>query len=103
MRAPIASVVEPLLVSIGVAVVERARRIIASRPAAGWENQLDFWRTEPMSELVPALDVQLQPQVRTRWFALDVRVALMDSVFEQSALVDSRLQPSRVVARRWGE
>jgi hypothetical protein len=49
------------------------------------------------------LDVQLQLQMRTRWFALDVRVAVLDSEFAESALVDARLQPSRIVARRWGE
>jgi hypothetical protein len=49
------------------------------------------------------LDVQLQLQMRTRWFALEVRVAIMDAEFTETALVDARLQPSRLVARRWGE
>ena len=48
------------------------------------------------------LDVQLQLQMRTCWFALEVRVAIMDAEFTETALVDARLQPSRLVARRWG-
>ena len=83
--------------------VARARRVLASRPAAGWGSQIEFWRIEAMSELDVPLDVQLQPQMRTRWFALDVRVQVMDSEFAESALVDARLQPLKLVARRWGE
>ena len=83
--------------------VERARRVIASRPAEGWGSQVEFWRIEAMSEVDVPLDVQLQPQMRTRWFALDVRVRMMDSEFAESALVDARLQPLKLVSRRWGE
>ena len=49
------------------------------------------------------LDIQLQAQLRTRWFALNLRVDVMDSQFSETLLVDSRLQPSRIAARRWGE
>jgi hypothetical protein len=47
------------------------------------------------------LDVQLQPQMRTTWFAIQARVQFMDSEFRETVLVDSRLQPSRIVQRRW--
>jgi general secretion pathway protein K len=82
--------------------VERARRVLAARPAGGWGNQIEFWRIDAMRGLDVPLEVQLQPQMRTRWFALDVTVAVMDAEFTESALLDARLQPSRVVARRWG-
>ena len=94
----------PLLVMLapGQLDVARARRVLAARPASGWSNQIEFWRIEAMSELNVPLDVQLQPQLRTNWFAFDVSVAVGDSRFEEAVLVDARLQPSRVVARRWG-
>ena len=96
-QAPLLAMLAP-----GQIDVERARRVLAARPAGGWSNQIEFWRTEAMSELNVPLDVQLQPQLRTGWFALDVRVAVGESRFEEAVLVDARLQPSRVVARRWG-
>lgn len=94
----------PLLAMLAPGQIDlaRARRVLAARPDGGWSNQIEFWRIEAMSELNVPLDVQLQPQLRTSWFALDVRVAVGDTLFEEAALVDARLQPSRIVARRWG-
>ncbi|MEA3045042.1 MAG: ral secretion pathway protein [Sphingomonadales bacterium] len=95
-QAPLLAMLAP-----GQLSLEQARRVIAARPAGGWANQVEFWRQDAMSGLAVPLDVQLQPQLRTRWFALDLRVAVGESEFAESVLVDSRLQPSRVVARRW--
>ena len=97
-QAPLLAMLAP-----GQLDVERAERILAGRPAAGWGNQVEFWRIDALRDLNVPLDVQLQLQLRTRWFALDVTVTMMDSEFVESALLDARLQPSRVVSRRWGE
>jgi len=97
-QAPLLAMLAP-----GQLDVRRAQRVLAGRPADGWSNQIEFWRIEAMSELRVPLDVQLQPQLRTSWFALDVRVAVADSDFAEALLIDARLQPSRVVARRWSE
>jgi len=97
-QAPLLAMIAP-----GQLTLDRARGVLGRRPANGWANQVEFWRLETMSELNVPLDVQLQPQLRTRWFALDVRVELMGAEFSEAVLVDSRLQPSRIVARRWGE
>ncbi len=80
---------------------EQAERILRSRPINGWANQIAFWRIESMNEVNVPLDVQLQPQLRTTWFAIDSRVEMMGSQFSESVLVDSRFQPSRIVQRRW--
>ena len=96
-QAPLLAMLAP-----GQLDVERARRVLAARPAGGWGNQIEFWRIDALRGLDVPLDVQLQPQMQTRWFALDVTVAIMDAEFTESALLDARLQPSRVVARRWG-
>jgi general secretion pathway protein K len=95
-QAPLLAMLAP-----GQIDVAAARRVLARRPEGGWSNQIEFWRIEAMSELNVPLDVQLQPQLRTRWFVLDVRVAVDETLFEEAALVDARLQPSRIVARRW--
>ena len=96
-QAPLLAMLAP-----GQLDVERARRVLASRPAGGWSNQVEFWRIDALRGLEVPLDAQLQLQMRTRWFALDVTVAMLDAEFSETALVDARLQPSRVVARRWG-
>jgi general secretion pathway protein K len=97
-QAPLLAMLAP-----GQLDVPRARRVLAQRPSNGWGNQVEFWRLEAMSELNVPLDVQLQPQLKTNWFTLDVRVQLMGGDYSEWVLVDSRLQPSRIVARRWGE
>ncbi|HYI49765.1 MAG TPA: type II secretion system minor pseudopilin GspK [Allosphingosinicella sp.] len=97
-QAPLLAMLAP-----GQLDLARARRVLAQRPSNGWANQVEFWRLEAMSELNVPLDVQLQPQLKTNWFALDVKVTLMGSEFSEQVLVDARLQPSRIVARRWGE
>jgi general secretion pathway protein K len=97
-QAPLLAMLAP-----GQLDLARARRVLAQRPEGGWSNQIEFWRIESMSEVNVPLDVQLQPQLRTKWFALDVRVQALGSEFSEAVLVDARLQPSRIVARRWGE
>ncbi|HEV2817324.1 MAG TPA: type II secretion system minor pseudopilin GspK [Allosphingosinicella sp.] len=97
-QAPLLAMLAP-----GQLSVAQARRVIAARPAGGWANPIEFWRLDAMRGLAVPLDVQLQPQLRTRWFALDVRVQVGESEFGEAALVDARLQPSRIVARSWGQ
>jgi general secretion pathway protein K len=82
--------------------IDQARRVIAVRPASGWGNLVDFWRTERISELDPPLDVQLQPQIKTVWFRMETRVATEGAELIQTALIDARLGRPRLVVRRWG-
>lgn len=97
-QAPLLAMLAP-----GQLDLARARAVIARRPAAGWSTQIEFWRIDAMREVNVPLDVQLQPQLRTGWFALDVEVETMGSEFAEAVLVDARLQPSRIVARSWAE
>lgn len=82
--------------------LETARAAIAARPVAGWDNLYDFYRLGPMQSVLLPLDVQLQPQLRTRWFSVDIRIALQGAELRESALIDARIRPARVIARRWG-
>jgi general secretion pathway protein K len=78
-----------------------ARRILALRPPGGWNNPTEFWRNEALSALGVPLDAQQQPQVKTGWFVLDIRSSVGETEFYQTSLVDARLQPSKLVQRRW--
>jgi len=95
-QAPLLAMLAPGQLPLG-----EARRVIESRPATGWSNVVEFWRIDSLSGLAVPLDTQLQAQLRTRWFRLDLKVTMMDSEFEESVLVDSRLQPSRIAGRQW--
>lgn len=96
-QAPLLAMLAPRQIGL-----EAARQAIASRPAAGWSDLTEFYRLPSMAGIVLPLDVQTQPQLRTRWFTLDLRIALRGAELRETALVDARLMPARVVARRWG-
>jgi len=81
---------------------EAARRVLAGRPASGWRNMTDFWRTEALSELDLPLDVQLQPQLRTQWFTLEIVTDVRGTELIETALVDARFQPATLAVRRFG-
>ena len=80
--------------------VEAARALIAARPPAGWREMADFVRATGPNEL--PLDPSNQLQLNTRWFALDLRIEFGGAELIETALVDARYMPSRVVVRRWG-
>ena len=94
-QAPLLAMLAP-----GQIDLRRAERVLAARPRGGWSNLIDFWRTERLSELAVPLDTQLQPQVRTRWFRLDLRVTQGEMDYGESVLIDARLRPARLAARR---
>jgi general secretion pathway protein K len=78
-----------------------ARQVLAMRPPAGWSNPGEFWRNPAVSALGVAADAQQQVQVRTDWFVLDISARVEQTEFFQTSLVDARLQPSKLVQRRW--
>ena len=97
-QAPLLAMLAP-----GQLGLDRARQVLGQRPSGGWNNQVEFWRIEAMRDLAVPLDVQVQPQLKTNWFTLDVRIRLMGNDYQENVLVDARLQPSRIVQRRWTE
>jgi general secretion pathway protein K len=81
---------------------DRARGLIASRPQGGWRNTYDFWRSAEGAGLETSVDPMSQLQLKTYWFTIDLSVSFQDAEMEAWALVDSRVAPAKVVARRWG-
>lgn len=77
------------------------RQVLATRPQAGWDNAIDFWRSGPFAQLGVPLEAQQQVKVRTEWFRLDIAARQGDSEFYETVLIDARLQPSRIAQRRW--
>jgi general secretion pathway protein K len=77
-----------------------ASAIIARRPAAGWSDMADFNRATGPNEL--PLDPSNQLQLNSRWFTLDLTIELGGAELVETALVDARYSPARVVVRRWG-
>jgi general secretion pathway protein K len=96
-QAPLLAMLAP-----GQMTPDMARQVLASRPAAGWSNLVDFYAVPAIASIVLPLDVKLQPQLRTRWFELDLRVELQGAELTETALVDARIAPARVAVRRWG-
>jgi len=80
---------------------DQAQAMIEGRPTAGWDDLALFWRLPALAGLVPPGDVLTQPKLTTRWFEVDLRVAVGGAELHQTALVDARTAPARVVARRW--
>lgn len=89
------------MLSPGALSEAQVQRVLASRPAAGWANNVEFWRNDALRDVSIPLDAQQQVQVKTDWFTLDIRSVSGDSEHYETALVDARLQPARIARRRW--
>lgn len=96
-QAPLIVMLAPEQISL-----DSARRVISERPASGWTSLADFWEVRALAGIVPQLDVQVQPQLRTRWFALELMIELQGAQLVETALIDARIAPARVSVRRWG-
>jgi general secretion pathway protein K len=82
--------------------IDRVRGLIGGRPPAGWHTLYDFWRSAQVAGLETNADPMSQLQLKTYWFTIDLDVAFAGAEMEEWALVDARLNPAEVVARRWG-
>ncbi|MDB5669600.1 MAG: Type secretion system protein [Alphaproteobacteria bacterium] len=96
-QAPLIAMLAPDAISVGM-----AREVLARRPAAGWSHASEFWQDPMLKRAAMPPESQSQPQLATRWFALDLKVRLRGSELRETALIDARRLPARVALRRWG-
>ena len=96
-QAPLLSMLAPQQISL-----DAARAALAARPAGGWSSLTDFFAGPGLQGVILPSGVQFQPQLRTRWFALDLMVELQGAELHETALIDTRIAPARVAVRRWG-
>lgn len=81
--------------------LDRARGLLAARPALGWASADDALRGMggegaggvPLNQL----------QVRSRWFALTQSVTIDSITLDEQALIDVGNDPPRVAFRTWGD
>ena len=81
---------------------EQGRAAIGRRPSSGWKSMDEFLQSLGGGDDALGLDQTSQLQLNTRWFALDLRIEYQGAELIETALVDAREMPSRVVVRRWG-
>ncbi|HUQ13691.1 MAG TPA: type II secretion system minor pseudopilin GspK [Novosphingobium sp.] len=83
--------------------VRRAQSIIAQRPAGGIASAADFLRPFAAGGQTLGPEPIGQLQVTSRWFRVDLKVAVDSIRLDEEALVDIGLDPPRVVSRSWGD
>lgn len=95
-QAPLLAMIAPVAMP-----VDRARALLAARPALGWAKAEDALRGLGGAEGAGIPEGQLQ--VRSRWFLLTQTVTVDSAMLEEQALIDVGLNPPRVVFRTWGD
>jgi len=95
----------PLLAMLlpGQLTLEDARAVIARRPANGWPSLDMFWEEPRIAALNAAPEVRSQTGLKTRWFRLQLDVELTGAQMSETALIDAKSMPARLVSRQWGQ
>ena len=97
-QAPLVAMIAPGRIDPQV-----ARAVIAQRPAAGFDDALDFWQLPGLAGIdLPGGAVD-QIKVRTSFFMLKARVDASDIDVRETALIDARSKPARVIRRSWAD
>lgn len=84
--------------------IASAREFLAKRPSSGYGSRNNFWQRAALNNITPSPDVSQQIQVTTRWFNIEINVALGDIILQEKAIVDAGRndQKSRILSRSWG-
>ena len=96
-QAPLIAMLAP-----GTVSVEAVRQVLLQRPPQGFATSGAFW-SQPALAGAAAGEAAAQTDVRSKWFALRVDVALGGTQLEQYGLIDATTLPARLVSRQWGE
>ncbi len=98
VQGPLIAMMVPGKLSIAT-----AKRMIDERPAGGYGTAITFWSLPALTGITPAAEVMEQTRVRTRWFGLDVSVALAGAEHRQMTLMDAGTLPVVIVSRTFGD
>ena len=81
----------------------RARAAIEQRPPAGFDDSLDFWQLPMLAGIELPSGAVDQVKVRTSFFMLKARMESSDIDVRETALIDARTAPARVIRRSWAD
>lgn len=90
------------MVTLGAIPAEAGARLLAGRPADGWDSLQTFWNDPVLVDRVPEDAARDQVALRTRFFSLDADVTFAGSSATLNALLEA--DPSgavKLAARRW--
>jgi general secretion pathway protein K len=95
----------PLVAMLGQGSIDprKAEVAIAQRPAAGFDDALDFWQLPGLAAIDPPTGAVDQVKVRTSFFLLKARVDSSDIDVRETALIDARATPARVIRRTFAD
>lgn len=96
-QAPVLS-----MLTLGTVTPDRARAILAARPAGGWPDPTTFWAQPALAAAGVPNSVYDQAVLRSQWFALDSEVEYAGAqVVMNSLLQIDNAGRVRLHARRW--
>jgi general secretion pathway protein K len=90
------------MVTLGAIPPEAGARLLAGRPADGWDNLQACWNDPILVDQVPEDAARDQVALRTRFFSLDADVTFAGSTATLNTLLE--VDPSgavKLAARRW--
>ena len=77
------------------------RALLAQRPADGYGSLVAFWALPALSGFSPDLEVTQQTVLKTRWFGVDIAVAMGSTDLHERALIDAGGNVPLLVRRTW--
>lgn len=80
----------------------RARAQIAGRPAGGFNDATAFWNAPPLRGLDVPAPVKQQIRFRPQFVTLKAKVTSGTLDLGETALIDVRTRPARMLWRQWG-
>lgn len=81
--------------------VDQARALLDQRPPDGYESASAFWAIPARQGLTPDAEVMGQTKVSTRWFGVDIAVAMGNTDLHERALIDAGGAAPLLVRRTW--
>jgi len=84
--------------------LDRARQVLAQRPAQGYGSVAAFWGQSPLAQVSAGVpdEVRNQLMAKTRWFEVMLAANLGGDEVSENVLIDAEAKPARVVRRQWG-